>query len=364
MGAYFILLIVVFAFIIVLAVDLFKISYKIMKKFEKNKFVTILLSFIIFIPFVIGILIDVTNAIVVDVYLVGVVNITKFVFWIIEKFSKKKFNEYKVLGIGVLLTAIIMIHGYYLAYHVEETNYKISTSKDIGQNNLRIIQISDSHIGTTMNGKKFSEYMEKINELNPDILVVTGDFIDDNTSYEDMIDATNGLGNVKTKHGIYFVFGNHDKGYFDNRNYTEVEIRNALTSNDVRILEDECADITDKFVLIGRQDAGEKNRKSAQDLTKDLDKNRYLIMLDHQPNDYENEMKSEVDLVLSGHTHGGQLIPLGPLGVLLGANDKVYGIEKRENTTFIVSSGISDWAMKFKTGAISEYVLIDVEMSN
>ena len=364
MGAYLILLIVVFILLIVFAVDLYKISYKTIKKFIEKKKWAILLSFLPFILFGIGIYIDAVNAIVVDVYLVGIVYITKFIFWIIKKFTKKEFSEYKILGTGVLLTAIVMIFGYYSAYHVLETNYEISTSKNIGENNFRIVQVSDSHIGTTMDGKKFGEYMKKINELNPDILVITGDFVDDNTSYEDMIEAANGLSNVKTKQGIYFVFGNHDKGYYNNRNYTEIDIRNALTNNDVKILEDNCADITSNIALIGRQDAGVENRASAQDLTKNLDKNRYLIMLDHQPNDYENEKASEVDLVLSGHTHGGQLIPLGPLSILLGANDKTYGMEKRDNTTFIVNSGISDWAMKFKTGAISEYVVIDIKSRN
>ena len=364
MGAYLILLIVVFILLIVFAVDLYKISYKTIKNFVEKKKLAILLSFLPFILFGIGIYIDAVNAIVVDVYLVGIVYITKFIFWIIKKFTKKEFSEYKILGTGVLLTAIVMIFGYYSAYHVLETNYEISTSKNIGENNFRIVQVSDSHIGTTMDGKKFGEYMKKINELNPDILVITGDFVDDNTSYEDMIEAANGLSNVKTKHGIYFVFGNHDKGYYNNRNYTEIDIRNALTDNDVKILEDNCADITSNIALIGRQDAGVENRAFAQDLTKNLDKNRYLIMLDHQPNDYENEKASEVDLVLSGHTHGGQLIPLGPLSILLGANDKTYGMEKRDNTTFIVNSGISDWAMKFRTGAISEYVVIDIKSRN
>ena len=112
--------------------------------------------------------------------------------------------------------------------------------------------------------------------------------------------------------------------------------------------------------MIGRQDASNQKRQDARDLTVEVDKDKYLIMLDHQPNDYKNEEKAQVDLVLSGHTHGGQLIPIGQVGVMIGTLDKTYGMEKRGNTTFIVSSGISDWAMKFKTGTISEYVVIDL----
>lgn len=69
---------------------------------------------------------------------------------------------------------------------------------------------------------------------------------------------------------------------------------------------------------------------------------------------------AKVDLVLSGHTHGGQMLPLAPLVRKLGSNDMVYGYERRDNTDFIVTSGISDWEIKFKTGCKSEFVVVDV----
>ena len=70
---------------------------------------------------------------------------------------------------------------------------------------------------------------------------------------------------------------------------------------------------------------------------------------------------NKVDLVLSGHTHGGQLFPLGYIGLLMGANDEFYGLHQRENTNFIVNSGISDWAIDFKTGTFSEVGIIDIK---
>ncbi len=82
-------------------------------------------------------------------------------------------------------------------------------------------------------------------------------------------------------------------------------------------------------------------------------------MMDHQPNDYANEA-GYADLVVSGHTHGGQLIPIGIIGKLIGAFDRAYGWEKRDGTDFIVTSGISDWAILFKTGTKSEYLIINV----
>ena len=101
--------------------------------------------------------------------------------------------------------------------------------------------------------------------------------------------------------------------------------------------------------------------KTAKELTDALDRGRYIIMLDHQPVDYEAEAASGVDLVLSGHTHGGQLWPLEYVQPLVSQNDNVRGHEKHGNTDFIVTDGISDWAVKFKTGCRSEFNIIDIE---
>jgi predicted MPP superfamily phosphohydrolase len=69
----------------------------------------------------------------------------------------------------------------------------------------------------------------------------------------------------------------------------------------------------------------------------------------------------KVDMVLSGHTHGGQLFLFNNMGEWTGENAKTYGLAKKDQTNFIVTSGISDWAIKFKTGCRSEYVVIDIK---
>lgn len=79
--------------------------------------------------------------------------------------------------------------------------------------------------------------------------------------------------------------------------------------------------------------------------------------------DYEALKDANMDLVLFGHTHGGQLFPLMTIKnhSNIAEDDRVYGYEKRENTNFIVTSGISDWAIKFKTGCKSEYLIINID---
>ena len=114
--------------------------------------------------------------------------------------------------------------------------------------------------------------------------------------------------------------------------------------------------------MIGRRDRSDpKGRLDMRALTAAADKSKFTIVLDHQPGDYDAEAESGVDLVLSGHTHGGHIYPMGYIGTLTGENDGIYGMQHMEDTDFIITSGISGWEIPFKTGAVSEYVVIDVE---
>ncbi|SEF93767.1 hypothetical protein SAMN04487934_10593 [Eubacterium ruminantium] len=266
------------------------------------------------------------------------------------------------LGIAVIITTTVyLIIGFFLAYHVYETDYTLHTEKNLGIEKLRVVQIADSHIGTTFDGDGFAEHMKTIEKTSPDVMVITGDFVDDSTTREDMIRSCEALGQMKTTYGIYYSCGNHDKGYYQSRDFSYDELIAELKKNGVTVLEDETVLVDDKFYIAGRKDRSFEDRMAASEMTEGLDRNKYIIMLDHQPNDYEAEAKSGADLVLSGHTHGGQLIPLGFIGeYLFRSNDRTYGKEVRGNTTFIVTSGISDWAIKFKTGTKSEFVVIDI----
>ena len=180
-----------------------------------------------------------------------------------------------------------------------------------------------------------------------------------------MLAACEALGKLKTPYGVFFAYGNHDDGYFRSGTFTGEELRKALTDNGVKILEDEAvllANSTQGNVcyIVGRKDASARDRLSIEELTEELDPEVYTVVLDHQPTDFDAEAQAKVDLVLCGHTHGGHLFPTGLVGVWFGGNDLCYGKDVREGSTFIVSSGISGWAMPFKTGCISEIVTVRV----
>ncbi len=259
--------------------------------------------------------------------------------------------------VAVLLTAVYLGSGWYNAHHVVITRYTLEKPAYMTES-LRAAEIADLHLGITLDGEQFAKELDKLKSEQPDILVLTGDFVDDDSKRADMVTACEALGHFETKYGTYFIFGNHDEGYGNYRDFTVDDLRAELEKNGVVILEDETADL-DGFYLTGRKDAY-ADRAPMSELCKGLDPEKYHIVLDHQPNDFADEAEAGADLVLSGHTHGGHLFPAGYIGVLIGANDRFYGYEKRGRTNFIVSSGISGWAIPFKTGALSEIVVIDV----
>lgn len=271
-----------------------------------------------------------------------------------------KFRPY-LTGIIVLCFEICYFSvGWYQAHHVWRTEYTLKTDKDLGIDNLKVAMFADSHVGALFDGEGFAERLKVIQEENPDILLIPGDFVDDDTTRADMIACCQALKDFKCRYGVYMVYGNHDKGYYRYRDFTVDELVAELENAGVILLEDGAVLIDDMFYIIGRQDYSVQNRMQIRDIVSELDQSKYMIVLDHQPTAYAEESETGVDLVVSGHTHGGQLLEMNIAAYFMKANDRTYGTEKRDNTTFIVTSGIADWAIKFKTGTFSEYCIINV----
>ncbi len=280
---------------------------------------------------------------------------------IIRKFTKKSCKVY-IAGIAaIVITVSFFGYSYYNAHNIQKTEITVKTDKSVGAKGLKICMMSDSHVGTMFDGKKFKKITQDIMKSKPDVVVFVGDYVDDDTSKQDMIDATKALGEMKPKYGTYMTFGNHDGAYFHYRDFSTKDLKEELAKNGVVLLKDGVKEIFDGCYLIGRKDKFDKPRKGTIDLMKSVNKKDYSIVLDHQPNDFDAEAKAKPDLVLCGHTHGGQLIPLGWTTEIFHTNDCRYGMVKRGNTTFFTSSGIAGWGMPFKSGAISEYVIVNVK---
>lgn len=315
---------------------------------------------------IITLAIDFVNAILCIMYMAMIWMLSDFVFGIIQKIGHLSFHHYYAGWTALIIGVLVLMVGWHLNHKVVQTDYFLTTSKEMPD--LKIAMFADAHIGTTFDAEGFAKHLAKIQEQKPDLIVVVGDYVDDGTSREQMVKATEALGKIKTKYGIFFVFGNHDKGYYGaaHRGFSERDLIKELSENKIVVLRDEAILLDNAFYVIGRRDFSEekeqrKHRLSMDELTAKLDKNKYMIVLDHQPTDYAAQAESGVDLVLNGHTHGGQLFPFNQIGKWIGANDSIYGHEKRDKTDFIVTSGISDWAIQFKTGTRSEFVIIHIK---
>ena len=165
MWVYGLLIVFVFILLLLSVIYLVKLTYKVVSKKINNKLLSWILSCFPLLFFGIGLYIDLVNAIVVDIHLIVIIFIIKQFFKLIKKYTNKEINEFVILGIGIIISTIVLFRGYYLAHNVSETNYVIYTTKDIGTDDFKIVQISDSHIGTTMDGKKFTNYMNDINKI-------------------------------------------------------------------------------------------------------------------------------------------------------------------------------------------------------
>lgn len=308
------------------------------------------------------------NAIIILLHLTVFYGAAELIQRAVQKRRTQPLRRYYAGAAAVLVTVLYLGIGWVQANHVWQTDYTVTTEKNVGS--LRVALLADSHIGTTFDGEGLNVHIARMQAQQPDVVVIAGDFVDEDTSKEDMIAACRALGQLNTPYGVYFAFGNHDKGLYSNggRGYTGDDLIAELQKNGVTVLQDESVLLDGRFYLVGRQDASEeldfgRSRAKVADLISELDEDKFSIVLDHQPRDYNAEAAAGADLVLSGHTHGGQLIPLVQIMGWFHAagDDRIYGTEQRENTDFIVTSGISDWAIKFKTGCRSEYVIIDIQ---
>lgn len=282
----------------------------------------------------------------------------------------KRYSIYRITfttGIlGIVVLALVLGYGYYNIKHVVATDYYLSSNKI---DNLKIIEIADLHMSTSMNVNELQKYCDEMSLLNADLVVLTGDIFDENTPLDDMAGASVALSTIKNKQGIYYVYGNHDNGShaFDGVDFGPEDIRENLEANGITVLEDEVVSL-DSINIIGRKDAsfwGTNPRMATADLLAMIPeekRNNYTIMLDHQPLNLDENAALGIDLQLSGHTHGGQLFPMGIVQSFT-SDTLIRGQRDIGDFTAITTTGIAGWRYPIKTGAPSEYVVVNVNGS-
>ena len=221
---------------------------------------------------------------------------------------------------------------------------------------VRIVQLSDVHITRSSSENRIRRLIDKVNALTPDVIVLTGDIIDDKASavknYFPILDK------LQAKDGVYFVIGNHE--YYNGLG----QILKALHQTKIKHLMNEGVKIADKNLYIGGvpdKSAAMMNPYFAikiEQAAKGGDKQNYRVLLSHNPSVADKVNKEYFDLVLSGHTHGGQIFPFNFLAQK--ANKYLAGLYNVNDTKLYVSRGVGYWGPPMRLGAPAEITLIKI----
>jgi len=263
----------------------------------------------------------------------------------------------------LVLAAALLIYGYFNMMNIVPTRYTVYTDKAIRPEGYRVALIADVHFGVSLDEKKLLDVADRISAEQADLVVLCGDIIDSSITREGVSQVFAALGSIGSELGTYYVYGNHDRPG-RSQPFSLSDLNAAIEANGITILQDKMVVISSDLTLAGRDDrgySGRSGRLSPDVLLENADPQDFILLLDHQPYEYALDAAAGADLILSGHTHNGQLWPIGRMQHLLRVNDQVYGhAYVTDRTQAIVTSGLAGWAYPIKTGARAEYVIIDI----
>lgn len=224
---------------------------------------------------------------------------------------------------------------------------------------LRLVQLSDMHVGLTIGQDFVLDVVRKVNALNPDIVAITGDLIDG--SVEDLGNAIAPLGDIRAALGTYFVTGNHE--YYSGAD-SWLEFLRTLGVHPLRNEHVEVHRNGDCIHLAGVDDwtAHQFGNGHGADLARAVngrDTTKPVVLLAHQPVQFAEAREHGVDLQISGHTHGGQIFPFGVLTRLV--QPFLSGLHRRGDSQIYVSSGTGYWGPPMRIAAPAEITLIELD---
>lgn len=256
------------------------------------------------------------------------------------------------------LTIGTCVYGAINARCIDHVSYSIALHNKKDISDIKLVMISDLHLGAVGSESRLEKTVREINSTHPDIVCIAGDFFD--TDYSAISDPEAALETIKkidATYGVYACLGNHDGGE------TYAQMTEFLEKAGIRLLNDTYTVIDDRLVLAGRLDAspiggyGEEKRKPLSEILSNTDPDLPVIVLDHNPANID-EYGAETDLVLSGHTHKGQIFPANIVTDLLYEVDYGYYRKDENSPHTVVSSGVGYWGMPLRVGTNCEIVSV------
>ena len=246
---------------------------------------------------------------------------------------------YTLIGFSLGLLVFSVLNAYSPSVvKVQLTSRKLTTP-------LRFAQITDVHIGSRSSAF-LDRVMKKVNEANVQFLCITGDFIDAPGIGEEQLSALRSC-----PVPIYFCIGNHER-------YEDLDdILQRLQTLGVTVLR--TATTTQGAVqLIGIDDSDNPSQVEREIAKLDIDPQRFVLLLYHRPRGLAAAAAAGVDLMISGHTHNGQIVPFN--FVVKRVFEKVVGLFTHGQTKLYVSPGTGTWGPVMRLGSRGEVTLFEI----
>lgn len=258
---------------------------------------------------------------------------------------------------SLLLTFTLLGYGYYKYRHPKTNVINLNLNKQYtgDRQPLKIVAISDIHLGNGTGKTALKRYVKMINEQKPDLILIGGDLIDNSVVPLYAENMAEELSELKAPLGIYMIAGNHE--YISGIDKSIRFIRNTP----IQLLRDSIVTLPNGIQLIGRDDRSNHSRRSLQELMANVDKNKLIILLDHQPYRLAESEAAGIDLQFSGHTHRGQVWPMSLVTDYIF--EQSHGYRRWGNSHIYVSSGLSLWGPPFRIGTESEMVIFQLSMT-
>ncbi len=317
----------------------------------------------------------------VSLYLILFVAVVDLIRWIYAKIKKDKYNDFKARTICTIIiivgTVAVSTYGIINAKIVRTTEYTIEIDKDGGNfDEMTIALFGDPQFGYNIGEHHLKQAVDIINSYDVDLVAIAGDIFDNQYSAIKDPDKLIELFNqIQSKYGVYGVLGNHDVeepilcGFtFNDKDLKDKtaspEMLEFIEKSNIKLLYDENVIINDSINLYGRADEerpnlGNTTRKSAEEIKEEIDTSKPLLILDHEPRDYDELEAIGTDLMMAGHTHDGQLWPTKIATDILWTNS--YGLYVKNAFHAITTSGLGLFGPNMRVGTIAEVCIIHIK---
>ncbi len=267
------------------------------------------------------------------------------IYEIVRHFIKLpiKVWRYVILSLSTIIVLGAIINGQML--RVKEVNLDLDNLSQP----VKLVQLSDLHIGTVHNSSYLKRIIKKVNEIQPDIVVITGDFFDGSAFLDEhLVDDLSLL-----EAPSYLSIGNHE-------NYEGFEaVADLMLKTKTVLLENRKIDFQD-IDIIAINHPLDEDFSAEPDLSEiEIKNDKPTILLFHQPTGMESSAKAGVDLQLSGHTHAGQLFPFNFVIKLWYPYYK--GLYEIDNMKLYVSPGTGTWGPAMRLGSYNEITVFNID---